>query len=41
MRGGEHGHEAAADQRRHTIPGMGGGFTYYRITDAGLALIPE
>ena len=24
---------------RHTIEGMGGGFTYYRITDAGLALV--
>jgi hypothetical protein len=24
---------------RHTIEGMGGGFTYYRITDEGLAHI--
>ena len=24
---------------RHTIEGMGGGFTYYRITEAGLAHI--
>lgn len=24
---------------KHIIVGMGGGFTYYRITDAGLALV--
>lgn len=24
---------------RHTIVGMAGGFTYYRITDAGLAAV--
>lgn len=24
---------------RHTIEGMGGGFTYFRITDEGLAVV--
>lgn len=24
---------------KHTIEGMGGGFTYYRITDSGLAWV--
>jgi hypothetical protein len=30
---------ARALYARHTIEGMGGGFTYYRITDAGLAMV--